>query len=135
MDRRELKPTEKKEVESVGPEETRGIPYFSPYVDIYENQEALVIEADMPGVEGKDVEIDLDDNVLTLQGRIHPPKDLKGLTPFYREYREGNYYRQFVLSEIVDREKISANMSKGVLRVTLPKVEKARPRKIEVKGV
>lgn len=133
MAEKELKPAAKTEVQTVQPEETRGLPYFSPNVDIYETDEALTIVADMPGVEGDNVGIDLKDNVLTLQARISQ-LGTEGLTPLYREYREGNYYRQFILSEIVAQDKISAEISKGVLRVTLPKVERARPRRIEVKS-
>jgi HSP20 family protein len=132
MSDRELRPTEKREVKTVQPEETRGLPYFTPLVDIYETDDSLVIVADMPGVNGKDVEIDLKDDVLTLQGKITPIQD-KDATPLWREYEEGHYYRQFILSEIVDQNRISAEMSNGVLRLTLPKVERAKPRRIEVK--
>jgi HSP20 family protein len=133
MAEKELQPAEKKEVKNFQAEGTRGTPYFAPHVDIYETEEALMLVADMPGVEGEHVEIDLKENVLTLQARISPLK-MDGFQPVYREYREGNYYRQFIVSEIVDQEKIAANMSNGVLRVTLPKVAKALPRKISVKS-
>jgi HSP20 family protein len=129
---KELKPTEKKEVRGVQPEETRGLPYFTPNVDIYETDSELIIVADMPGVEGKNIEIDLKEGALTLQGRVTPP-EFTGFTPLYREYREGNFYRQFMLSEIVDQDKIAAEMFNGVLKVILPKVAKAQPRKITVK--
>ncbi len=129
---KELKPTEKKEVRSVQPEATRGLPYFTPNVDIYQTERELTIVADMPGVEGKGVEIDLKEGTLTLKGRVTPPK-LEGFTPLYQEYREGNFYRQFILSEIVDQDQIAAEMSNGVLKVILPKVAKAQPRKISVK--
>ncbi len=131
---KELQPTEKKEVRAVQPEGTRGLPYFTPHVDIYETDGELTIVADLPGVEGKNVEIDLKEGALTLQGRV-TPLQLEGFTPIYREYREGNFYRQFMLSEIVDQDKISAKMSNGVLEVILPKVAKAQPRKIAVKSV
>ncbi|MGQ9860260.1 MAG: Hsp20/alpha crystallin family protein, partial [Thermodesulfobacteriota bacterium] len=108
------------------------VPYFSPAVDIYETEGELTLLADMPGVESSGVEIDLKDNVLTLQGHASQT-GAEGMTPVYREYREGGYYRQFVLSEIVDQEKISAEMSGGVLRVSLPKVSTAKPRRIEVR--
>lgn len=133
MAQKDLQPMEKKEAQAFRPEETRGLPYYSPHVDIYETENALTIVADMPGVESKNVNIDLKDDVLTLQGRVTPP-DTADLNPVYREYREGHFYRQFILSEIVDQDKITAQMSKGVLTVTLPKVEHARPRKIEVKS-
>lgn len=133
MTQKELKPTEKKEVQSAQPKETRGLPYYAPHVDIFETESTLTIVADTPGVEGQNVSIDLRDNVLSLQATITLPQ-VQGLTPLYTEYREGNYYRQFVLSEIIDQERITAEISKGVLRLTLPKVERARPRRIEVRG-
>jgi len=102
-------------------------------VDIYETEGELVLLADMPGVDSSAVEIDLKDNVLTLQGHALQTHT-EGMTPVYREYREGGYYRQFVLSEIVDQEKISAEMSHGVLKVIMPKVSKAKPRKIQVRS-
>jgi HSP20 family protein len=128
----ELRPTGQREAGRNRAEGTRGAPYFSPQVDIFETQEALTLVADMPGVEGGGVEIDLKENVLTLQGN-RSPSQTQGLSAIYQEYQEGNYYRQFILSEIVDQDKITAEMAGGVLRVTLPKVSKARPRKIEVK--
>lgn len=130
---KELRPTHKKEASSTAAEGTRNIPYFSPAVDIYETETELTLVADMPGVNSSGVEIDLKDNVLTLQGHSAQTTP-EGMTPVYREYREGGYYRQFILSEIVDQEKISAQMSAGVLRVTLPKVSRAKPRKIEVRS-
>ena len=133
MSERELRPTEKREATSASAEGTRGVPYFSPAVDIYETEGELTLVADMPGVDGSGVEIDLKDNVLTLHGHAAQTKP-EGMTPVYREYREGGYYRQFILSEIVDQEKISAQMSAGVLRVSLPKVSKAKPRKIQVRS-
>lgn len=132
MASKDLQPAEKKEIRAVRPEETTGVPYFSPHVDIYETTDALTIVADMPGVDASQVGIDLKDNVLTLQGRVGKA-EIEGFVPLYREYREGNYYRQFILSEIVDQEKINARMSKGVLHLTLPKIDRAKPRKIEVK--
>jgi HSP20 family protein len=127
----ELRPTEKKGVSDARMEGTKNVPYFSPSVDIYESEEELTLVADMPGVDGSGVEIDLKQNILTLQGQMGDPQT-EGLTSVYREYWEGNYYRQFILSEIVDQAKITAHMADGVLRVHLPKVGKARPRKIQV---
>jgi len=102
---------------------------YKPGVDIWESQEALVIEADVPGVEKDNVEIDLRDDVLTIQARVWL-KDYEGLNPMYGEYNIGNYFRKFTLGEAIDQTKISAELSDGVLRVTLPKREKAIPRKV-----
>jgi HSP20 family molecular chaperone IbpA len=106
---------------------------FNPSVDIYETENEIIILADMPGVKGKNVSIDLKENILTLDG------DIEGLESseeefLAREYQTGRYFRQFSISEQIDQSKIDAELNDGVLRLTLPKAEKAVPRKIEVKG-
>jgi HSP20 family protein len=85
----------------------------------------------MPGVTGKNLNIDLRDDTLTLIGEIEPFEgpDEKDILI---EYEVGKYFRQFTLSEVIDQDKIEANLSDGVLRLSLPKVEKAKPRKITV---
>lgn len=112
-------------------EETReGDYYLQPPVDIYETEEGLTAVADLPGV-GKDgLSINVDDSVLTIEGRA---KAATNGNPIWSEYRLLNFYRQFQLPEEVDREKISAEMKNGVLTVRLPKAEKAKPKQIDVK--
>ena len=104
---------------------------FIPDVDIFENQDALVLIADMPGVNSEGVDIDLKDNELTISGR--PKKEQKKLlTPIYTEYESGGFLRSFTLSNMIDQAKIEASMKDGVLRVILPKAEAAKPRQISV---
>ena len=104
--------------------------YFTPAVDIYESDAEVVLLADMPGVEPDKVDIDLKDDTLSLVGRVTAePEEGNSLL---REYRTGNYFRNFRISDVVDREKISAFMKDGVLRLVLPKAEKAKPRKIQI---
>jgi HSP20 family protein len=115
------------------PEQTRTGPVYSPAVDIFENDTSITLLADMPGVRASDLEIDLRENVLTLTGRVTTagtPKESNVL----REYRPGTFVRQFTLSETIDQPKIDAHLSDGVLRLELPKVEKARPRQITVRS-
>ena len=104
---------------------------FLPTTDIYETDQALMVVMEMPGVEKANVGINLEDGVLTVEGRIDFSK-YQDLQPVYTEYNIGNYRRSFSLPETVDQEKIRAEMSDGVLTLTLPKAEKAKPRKIEV---
>jgi len=104
---------------------------FLPATDIYETDQALMVVMEMPGVEKANVGINLEDGVLTVEGRIDFSK-YQDLQPIYTEYNIGNYRRSFSLPETVDQEKIRAEMSDGVLTLTLPKAEKAKPRKIEV---
>ncbi len=115
------------------PEQTRTGPIYSPAVDIFENDTSITLLADMPGVRPTDLEIDLRENVLTLTGRVTAPETAKEANVL-REYQPGAFFRQFTLSETIDQPKIDAQLRDGVLRLELPKVEKARPRQITVRS-
>lgn len=106
---------------------------FSPRTDVLETQDAILVVADMPGVEEKSLDIILDHNVLTLRGRAEFDAP-KGYRLVYNEYADGDYERSFVLSDVVDREQIDAVVKNGVLRLRLPKVKQALARKITVKA-
>jgi len=126
--KQEMEPILKKELEH-NAEVTRAGLYYEPPVDIYETQEALHLVADMPGVPAEGLEIDVREGVLTLIGR-QEPQDEGHIQ--YREYRPGSFYRRFALAETIDQERIEARMVHGVLSVVLPKMERAKPRKIKV---
>ena len=128
---KEMQVKEKQEVAK--PEQTGTAPVFTPAVDIFETEKEITLLADLPGVTNKNVTIDLNDDVLTLAGDVEPFEN-PDEQDLMIEYEVGKYYRQFTLSEIIDQEKIEANLSDGVLRLSLPKAEKAQPRKIEVKA-
>jgi HSP20 family molecular chaperone IbpA len=130
MEEKEMVRQEKKEVKKAG-EEMRPGPVFMPAVDILENQNEIMILADMPGVDGKDVDIDLREDVLSIRGAVSPVENEKEVS-VYREYNWGDYFRQFTLTEVIDQEKISAKMDDGVLRLTLPKKERVKPKKIQI---
>ena len=130
MEEKEMVRQEKKEVKRAG-EEMRPGPVFIPAVDILENQNEIVILADMPGVDGQDVDVDLGNDVLTIRGTVSLVEDEKEV-PVYREFSWGDYFRQFTLADVIDQEKISANMDNGVLRLTLLKKEKVKSKKIQV---
>jgi len=115
-----------------GPEQTRPGAVYTPAVDIFENTDSLTILADMPGVRAQDFEIDLRERVLTLTGRATFAPGGKE-SDVLREYDSGTFFRQFTLSEAIDQAKIDARLADGVLRLELPKAEKARPRKITVR--
>jgi HSP20 family protein len=100
-------------------------------VDIFEDDEALTIVADMPGVPSESVSIDLQDDVLTLTGI--PSLALPEKEEFVlQEFDTGKYFRQFRLSEVIDQANVKAKLDQGVLRVTLPKIGPAKPRKITI---
>lgn len=114
------------------PEQTRPGPVYSPAVDIFEHESAITVLADMPGVKAEDLEIDLRENVLTLTGRVSPPEST-GSVPVLVEYEPGTFFRQFTLGSLIEQSKIDAKLTDGVLRLELPKAEKARPRQIAVR--
>jgi HSP20 family protein len=105
---------------------------FLPNADIYETQDALTVILEMPGVEKDNVEVHVEEGVLNVAGRLDLSK-YKGLQPLYTEYNIGHYSRSFRLSSKIDQSKIGAEMNDGVLSLTLPKVEEAKPQTIKVK--
>ena len=113
-------------------EQTRPGLVFTPNVDIFETDTEITLLADMPGVTTDNMSIDLKDNVLTLTGEVAPFEEADE-QDILIEYEIGKYHRQFNLSSVIDQSKIDAKLNDGVLRLSLPKVEKATPRKIEVK--
>ncbi|MCE5244974.1 MAG: Hsp20/alpha crystallin family protein [Syntrophobacteraceae bacterium] len=130
MTDKELQIQEKQELQT-GSESTRNVPIFVPPVDIYETENELTLLADMPGVPIDGVSIDLNDDQLTIRGAV--ALENGDGTVLLREYSTGDFYRQFTLSNKIDREKIEASMKDGVLKVVLPKSDVAKPRKIAVK--
>lgn len=127
-----LKPQPKKEVPAPAELTTAG-QVFTPTVDIFETDQAITLLADMPGVNTERLTIDLRDDTLTLRGEIESEAS-QGLSPLLAEYEIGTYLRRFSLSEVIDQARIEAQMKNGVLRLVLPKVEKAAPRKIAVQA-
>jgi HSP20 family protein len=125
----EIKKAEKQVAAGRG-ESTKGLPTFIPQVDIYEDAKVITVQADMPGVDKEGVSINVKDDQLTINGKVTQPAE--GETTLHQEYEVGNYFRQFTLSDVIDQEKITAKMTDGVLTLTLPKAEKAVPRKIEI---
>lgn len=104
--------------------------YVAPKVDIYENPDGLVVVADLPGVPDEKLDVRIDNGILTIQGE---PEHLRQEEPVYREYNLTHFFRQFELPEIVDQENTSGELKNGVLTLNLPKAEKAKPRKIDVR--
>lgn len=113
-------------------EATRDRHYVSPAVDIFETEEALTLIADMPGVSKDQLEINVDQGVLSITAATDDSGRGESL---YREFRPGGYYRQFRLLEDFDSAKAVAELKNGVLTLRLPKAESAKPRKIAVKTV
>src|SRR3974377_596983 len=131
MTEQELKPKVKEEAPAKG-ERVRPGRVFIPAVDIFETAQSLVLVADMPGVSSDRVTIDLKENLLTIFGQVSPPAGEHVILA--QEYAIGDYYREFQVGELVDKDKIEASVKNGVLTLTLPKADKAKPRRIEVKS-
>jgi HSP20 family molecular chaperone IbpA len=128
---KELKVREKQEVASPAEQTTPGL-VFTPAVDIFETEKNITLLADIPGVKAEDLTIDLRENTLTLSADIDPGEKTDE-EDILVEYETGRYYRQFTLGELINQGDIDAALNDGVLRLTLPKVEKATPKKIVVK--
>jgi HSP20 family protein len=102
-----------------------------PTADIYEDRDSLKVILEMPGVDKGHIDVRVEEGVLFVEGRLDLTK-YRGLQPLYTEYNIGNYARSFRLSNTIDQDNIGAELKDGVLSLTLPKAEKAKPRTIQV---
>ena len=127
----ELSVQQKKELAS---KEEKTVPsrYFVPNTDIYETEEALTLVMEIPGVEKKDLDVQLENDVLRVEGRIDFSK-YESLEPVYAEYNIGHYARAFTLSNKIDQDGITADLADGVLTLTLKKAKEAVPKRIPIK--
>ena len=123
--------TEKQTGEVTRPENTHQTT-FVPRVEIWESDDELLLYGDMPGVAPENLDIQFENRELTIHGKVCPRHE--GVEFLYGEYGVGDYHRTFTVGEAIDAEKISAEMHNGVLTVHLPKSEKVKPRRIEVKA-
>jgi HSP20 family protein len=112
------------------PEATQSV-YYTPRVDILENENEITIFADMPGVRSEDADIRFENGELTLHGRCSPRQEVANYLA--AEYGIGDFYRVFTINESIDADKITAELKNGVLTVHLPKSEAVKPRRIAVK--
>ena len=105
---------------------------FIPFVDISEKPDSYILDADMPGVSKENLEITLDNNTLTISGKVEATT---GSKLEYQEFELHNYKRSFVVGEDVNTGKIEAKLENGVLNLIIPKSERTKPRKIEIKAL
>jgi HSP20 family protein len=112
-------------------ERTRSGRCYRPNVDILEQNDELLVVADVPGASGDSINVKFEDGMLEIQAAV-APRDSDGHTCLLREYDIGDYYRSFQVSEAIDAGKISAQYADGVLTLHLPKAEAVKPRKIAV---
>ena len=132
MSDKEMQVHQKQEVQQAG-EPTKPERYFVPAVDIYETAEAVHLLAEMPGVDKDGVEINLENDTLTIKGFKGDGNGKGEERSLLREFETGHYQRRFTIAETIDQTRIEAAMADGLLSLVLPKVEPAKPRKIAVK--
>jgi HSP20 family protein len=125
-------PVEQQQKEAPAQENTRAEEsYVLPPVDIYEDDQGLMILVDFPGVEPGSLDVRIDRGVLTIQGRA---KQLAKADPIYREFELTGFFRQFRLPDEIDEEHVEAELRHGVLRLRLRRSERAQPRRIDVRA-
>ena len=129
-DSQELAVREKQELAR---QEEKTIPgrYYMPATDIFETDEVLTLMLEMPGVEKDNVDVQIENDVLRVEGKIDFSA-YKEVEPVYTEYNVGHYSRAFTLSNKIDREAITARVEDGVLTLTLPKSKETLPRRVQV---
>ena len=130
MTDKELALQEKKELVPAE-ERTEAGKFYSPYTDIYETRDAVIVTMEVPGVSKADIDIRTENGVLTVTGSIDSKK-YESLRPIYSEYNVGNFVRSFTLSTKIDGDKIAATVADGVLAVRLPKAAEAVAKRIAV---
>ena len=112
---------------------TQDRPVFVPTTDIYEQDKSILIRCDMPGVDDKNLEVTLEDRVLTLTGTQAEDRP-EHYDLVLGEYNTGVYHRSFTVQQEIDHAKIKAHIQNGVLQIELPKAEQAQPKKIAIEG-
>ena len=122
---------QKKEL-TAAQERTEAGKFYSPYTDIIESDNEVLVSMEVPGVDKAAIDIQLEKSVLTVTANIDSRK-YEDLEPIYTEYNVGNFVRSFTLSTKIDSAKIAANVADGVLTVRLPKAAEALPRRIEIR--
>jgi HSP20 family protein len=123
---------QKSRADQSGTESTRGGLYFTPRVDIYEDDNELTLYADVPGARPEDVDLRYENGQLFLHARV--PSRQRQANYLLTEYEDGDFYRVFEIHESIDASRITAECKNGVLTVHLPKVEAVKPKQIQVRG-
>ncbi len=127
-ERKEMKPQEKREMQARTEREVT----LRPPVDIYEEPQGITLKADLPGVSHDRLEIQIDGDTLTIEGRVSVDMP-EGMEALYADVRATRYHRNFTLSREIDTDNIGAEMKEGVLTLTLPKRPEHQPHRIEVR--
>ncbi len=132
MSERGLQTQQKREVQQSA-EPTKPMKQFIPAVDIYEDEKSVTLLAEMPGISKNGVEVKLEDCDLSIVGIVPDDNEMEGKNVLLQEFENGSYIRKFTVSETIDQDKIEAIMADGILKLILPKVQPAQPKKIAIK--
>ena len=124
----------KQESELMRPERTRDVWSYMPKVDVVEMEDELLVLADTPGADAKCMDVRYEQGVLTIHGKVEPRQNESTTNYLLCEYGVGDYYRTLTIGEGIDADKISAELTNGVLELHLPKTQAYKPRKITVRG-
>jgi len=107
---------------------------FSPAIDMYEKGNNVIVEAQLPGIDAEKVDISVEDDVLTIQGKMEKKSEVEEENYFRREIHKGSFYRSVLLPAHVEGDKAQAEFEEGLLKVIIPKVRKSAAKKIKVQA-
>ena len=106
---------------------------FTPAIDIWQDEENIYAESPLAGVDPKDVQVSVENDILTVQGKTEKKSEVDEKEYYRKEVRFGSFHRSVALPAAVNNEKVLAEFEKGILKITLPKEERVKPKKVEVK--
>ncbi len=106
---------------------------FAPALDMYETKDALIVEAPLPGINPANVEVSVENGIVTVKGASTKEHEMDDKNYYRKEVRSGSFFRQIALPMAVKEDEVSAEFEDGVLKVTCPKMELAKPNKVTVK--
>ena len=106
---------------------------FTPAIDVYQDKDNVIVETPLPGVDPEKVDITIENDVLTISGNSEDTKEVKREDYYRKEVRRGSFSRSVILPMSVKADQAEAHSEKGILKVTIPKAEEAKPKKIAVK--
>lgn len=107
---------------------------FSPAIDVRQDKDSMIVETSLPGIDPDKVEISVENDVLTISGHTEEKKETKREDYYRKEIREGSFSRSVILPMGVKADQAEAHYEKGILRISLPKAEEAKPKKIAIKA-
>jgi HSP20 family protein len=105
---------------------------FAPAIDVFQDNDNLIVETSLPGIDPENVDISVENDVLTIAGETKEKKEVKKEDYYRKEIREGSFSRSVILPVAVKGSEAQADYDNGVLRITLPKAEDAKPKKIAI---